>query len=71
MMQKNLTDIPIINMDEKESEKENAKERPTLKWLEPSVVARVKFKEILDGHLVQPKLARIRLDKYPRECVLE
>ncbi len=61
LIKKNLTDKPIINIDAAED----------VRWLEPSIVARVKFKEIVDGKFTSPKIARIRLDKYPRECTIE
>ena len=76
MIKNNLTDRPIINIDEKEKdekikEKEEKSSQNSIKWLEPSVVARVKFKEIQDHILIQPRIARIRLDKYARECTLD
>jgi len=41
-------------------------------WIEPQVVAEVKYKEMTDGGLArQPSFSRFRTDKKPRECVVE
>ncbi len=40
-------------------------------WVEPSLVAEVRYKEITaDGHLRQPVFLRLRDDKLPAECPL-
>ncbi len=71
LMQKSLTDKPIINIETMKDLNSISSSDTSIKWLEPSIVARIKFKEIINGQLIMPKIARIRLDKYPRECKIE
>jgi bifunctional non-homologous end joining protein LigD len=66
-----LTNNPSIELPKEEQAEKKEKEKSEIKWLLPSLIARVNFKELQDNKLVQPKLARIRFDKYPKDCVLD